>query len=80
MKRTRTLHATAAAVGAFLALALMAAGRPWLAAGFAAAYLLPAAVHKLLRASRQADGIVAEYRAAASARPANPAPKENNAA
>lgn len=80
MKRTRTLHATAAAVGAFLALALMVAGRPWLAAGFAAVFLAPAAVYKLLRASRLADAIVADLRAAAPARPANPAPKGTPAA
>jgi hypothetical protein len=80
MKRMqRTLNATAAA-GGLVALALLAAGRLWAAAGFAVVFLAPAVVYKLLRASRQADAMVAEYRAAASARTANPAPKENNAA
>lgn len=79
----RTFHATIATIatlGVLAAAALLAAGRPLLAAGIAAVYLLPAGVRKLRRASRLADARVAEYRAATPARTATPEPKENHAA
>lgn len=70
------LHATAAAViGGLLALAALASAQPYLAALLAVACVLPVAVYRLRRASRQVDAILQDLEDTTPA-PTTPAPKE----